>query len=83
MAVSEIVYPVIHAACTISRKFTRCILSQVQLWYGSIDENPYTVHYSVYFAAWSILFLARWRREEIELSFLWGNEEYGGTEDPR
>ena len=72
----------LYTQCLIFPSVTGLLSMAVQL-FTSVDDNPTTIYYSVYFAAWSILFLARWRREEVELSYLWGNDEYGGTEPCR
>ena len=49
---------------------------------GSIDDNVFTLPYTVGFAAWSILFLCAWKRRESELKFLWGSEGYEASERP-
>lgn len=49
---------------------------------GSVDDNILTLPYTVFFAAWSILFLCTWRRRENEFKFLWGSEGYEGSERP-
>ena len=54
-----------------------------QWWSGSIDENPMTIPYSIFFAAWSISFLSAWKRYENELKFLWGTEGFESMEKPR
>ena len=42
------------------------------LYFDGPDENPYTLPYSIYVGVWSILFLQKWNRREVELGFLWG-----------
>ena len=46
-------------------------------------DNTITILYSVFFAAWSILFLSAWTRCQNELAFLWGTEGFEKREDPR
>jgi hypothetical protein len=50
---------------------------------GGVDDNPTTMAYSIFFAAWSITFLMSWRRHENELAFLWGTLGFEGKEKPR
>eukprot|EP01052_Picozoa_sp_SAG31_P026523 SAG31_NODE_2409_length_5754_cov_2.321485_2_plen_1028_part_00 len=53
------------------------------IWYdGQIDENIWTIPYTIFFAGWSIEFLCRWKRREHELQFLWGSEGYEAHERP-
>lgn len=42
---------------------------------GGVNDNPLTVPYSIFFSAWSIIFLGTWKRRENELAFLWGSKE--------
>lgn len=49
----------------------------------SIDGNPSTIPYSIFFAAWSIVFLGHWQRRENELKFLWGSEGFEVKEPAR
>ena len=49
----------------------------------SIDSNPSTIPYSIFFAAWSIVFLGHWQRRENELKFLWGSEGFEIKEPAR
>ena len=49
----------------------------------SVDENPFTIYYSVFFSVWSITFLSAWKQRENENAFLWGAEGYTMYESPR
>lgn len=55
----------------------------MQLFRDGIDDNPATVPYTTFYAAWSILFLCSWKRREKELSFLWGSEGFEANEQPQ
>lgn len=51
--------------------------------HGGVDDNPFTVPYTIFFAAWSIVFLGAWKRRENECVFLWGSEGFEASERPR
>eukprot|EP01048_Picozoa_sp_COSAG05_P010916 COSAG05_NODE_992_length_6265_cov_7.908693_1_plen_1089_part_00 len=50
---------------------------------GGVNDNQFTIPYSIFFAAWSISFLSSWTRRENELKFLWGADGYESKEQPR
>jgi hypothetical protein len=60
-----------------------CFGMITQLTVDTVDDNPFTIPYSVFFAAWSIVFLSSWKRRENELKFLWGTEGFEARERPR
>ena len=55
----------------------------LQLTMESVDDNPFTIPYSIFFAAWSMLFLSSWQRRANELKFLWGTDGFEAREPPR
>ena len=55
----------------------------MQIVYGSVDHNPFTIPYSIFFAAWSMVFLSSWQRRANELRFLWGTDGFAAREAPR
>ena len=60
-----------------------CFAMVTQFTVDTVDDNPFTIPYSVFFAAWSIVFLSSWKRRENELKFLWGTEGFEARERPR
>eukprot|EP01043_Picozoa_sp_COSAG02_P023781 COSAG02_NODE_1279_length_13487_cov_7.611696_12_plen_1124_part_00 len=60
-----------------------CFGMITQFTVDTVDDNPFTIPYSVFFAAWSIVFLSSWKRRENELKFLWGTEGFEARERPR
>jgi len=50
---------------------------------GGIDNNPFTMYYSMSMCFWSPLFLKYWKRKESEYRFLWGTEEFEEEQEPR
>ena len=60
-----------------------CFAMVTQFTVDTVDDNPFTIPYSVFFAAWSIVFLSSWKRRENELKFLWGTEGFEASERPR
>eukprot|EP01047_Picozoa_sp_COSAG01_P125644 COSAG01_NODE_54717_length_330_cov_0.744589_1_plen_109_part_11 len=51
--------------------------------YGGVENNPFTLAYSIYVGLWSISFLESWGRRENELRFLWGTADLKDIETPR
>jgi hypothetical protein len=51
--------------------------------YGGVENNPFTLAYSIYVGLWSISFLESWGRRESELRFLWGTADLKDIETPR
>ena len=49
----------------------------------SMDENPLTIPYSVFFAMWSVTFLSSWNQKSNELGYLWGSEGFEANERTR
>jgi hypothetical protein len=47
------------------------------------NENVFNVIYSLFIALWSVGFLQTWKRREVELRFLWGNEAVVASQKPR
>ena len=59
------------------------IMTMVGHLVGGVEGNPLTLFYSVAVALWSVVFLKQWQREQSELQFLWGTENWNQTEKPR